>query len=224
MQFKENAEVQTKDGRKVGRIDRVVIDPKTKNVTHMVIKKGFLFTQDKLISVEDVDSTSEAQVVLKKEAAGPDEFPDFEEKHHIPLNNVEFLWKQQREGYARSSVWYYAYPGVAWWGGGIYPEYPKSQFIVKTERNIPPDTVALEEGAKVISADGEHVGNVERIFYEPEEHRVTQLLVSKGMLMREKKLIPTPWVDSVLEEEIRLSVDSELIRDLPVYDVDPSVD
>jgi sporulation protein YlmC with PRC-barrel domain len=30
MDFKENAEVLTSEGKKVGRIDRVVVDPQTK--------------------------------------------------------------------------------------------------------------------------------------------------------------------------------------------------
>jgi len=39
MQFKENAEVVTSSGDKVGRIDRVVIDPKSNELTHLVVKK-----------------------------------------------------------------------------------------------------------------------------------------------------------------------------------------
>jgi sporulation protein YlmC with PRC-barrel domain len=46
MQFKENAEVFTSTGEKDGRIDRVVIDPNSNELTHLVVKKGFLFTKD----------------------------------------------------------------------------------------------------------------------------------------------------------------------------------
>ena len=46
MQFKENARVITAGGQKVGRIDRVVLDPKSKELTHLVVKKGFLFTRE----------------------------------------------------------------------------------------------------------------------------------------------------------------------------------
>ena len=38
MKFKENAEVLTSTGDMVGRIDRVVIDPKSNEVTHLVVK------------------------------------------------------------------------------------------------------------------------------------------------------------------------------------------
>ena len=218
MQFKENAEVLTSEGRKVGRIDRVVIEPKTKTATHLVVKKGILFTRDKVIPMDDVDSADEDRVVLKKGADKPDEFPNFEETHHIPVDHVKSFRLHRQDWAARQSIWHHPQPGIGWWGEVTYPRYPKPEFTVQTERNIPPGTVALEEGAKVVGADDEAVGRVERVFTEPEEHRATHLLVSKGMLVEEKKLIPTLWVDSVFEDEIRLSVESDLIKDLPVYD------
>jgi sporulation protein YlmC with PRC-barrel domain len=39
MQFKNNAEVFTSNGQEVGRINRVVLDPVTKEVTHVIIPK-----------------------------------------------------------------------------------------------------------------------------------------------------------------------------------------
>lgn len=224
MQFKENAEVLTSDGRKVGRIDRVVIDPKTKMVTHLVVKKGFLFTRDKVVPLDDVGSTTEEQVILNKKAGKQTEFLDFEETHHVPVEYIDSFRKQGQEGYARPLVWHYPNPGIGWWGEEVYPRYPRPQYIVKTEQNVPPGTVPLQEGAKVVSANGDHVGDVERIFADPEEHRATHLLISKGMLLKEKKLIPTPWVDSVFENEVRLAVESDLIRGLPVYDLDLSAE
>ena len=41
MPFSHGASVFSTQGKEVGRIDRVMIDPKTKKVTHIVIRKGF---------------------------------------------------------------------------------------------------------------------------------------------------------------------------------------
>jgi uncharacterized protein YrrD len=220
MQFRENAKVVTKDGDKVGRIDRVVIDPETKTVTHLVVKKGFLFTKDKVVSVKDIDTTVGEQVILKN-VDKPDDLPDFEETRHVPLDNVEPYRKQQGKGYARPIMWYHAHPGIGWWGEGLYPRYSRPEYAIKTELNIPENTVALEEGAKVVSVDGEQVGDVERVFTEPEEHRATHILISKGIALKEKRLIPTRWVESVSEGEIRLSVESDIIQSLSAQDIDP---
>ena len=40
MQFKENTHVYTAGGQDVGKIKRVVVDPNTKDLTHLVVQKG----------------------------------------------------------------------------------------------------------------------------------------------------------------------------------------
>jgi uncharacterized protein YrrD len=87
MQFRDNAEVQTNDGQKVGRIDRVVIDPNSKEVTHLVVQKGFLFTKDKVVPIDEVVTGSEERVVLDSKRESPDDYPDFEETHYIPARD-----------------------------------------------------------------------------------------------------------------------------------------
>jgi hypothetical protein len=95
--------------------------------------------------------------------------------------------------------------------------YPICPYVVKTERQIPEGTVALEEGAKVIGSDGEHVGNIERIFTDSQENRATHLLIEEGFILKEKKLVPTNWINLVFEDEVHLSVGSEHVDSLPEY-------
>ena len=44
-----------------------------------------------------------------------------------------------------------------------------------------------EEGAEVISADGEHVGNIEQIYVDPESNYATHVLISQGLILTDKK-------------------------------------
>jgi len=214
MQFKEKADVVSWDGQKVGQVDRVVLDPKSFEVTHLVVKKGFLFTQDKVIPIDRVETTRDDRVELRKGSEAPGELPDFEETHHILVEHVA-SFKQRRPEYARPFIWYGPLGGVPWRGENVYPGYPRPSFVKRTEQNIPDGTTPLEEGAKVVSKNGEHVGDVTRIYTEPEEQRVTHFLISKGLLSKEKKLIPTHWVDNVFEDKVHLSVESDLIAHLP---------
>jgi len=52
MQFRENADVFTPAGEKIGRLDRVVIDPGSFEVTHIVTQKGL--QQENLFNVRFV--------------------------------------------------------------------------------------------------------------------------------------------------------------------------
>jgi uncharacterized protein YrrD len=214
MHFKEHADVLASNGEKIGRIHRVVVDPGTGAVTHLVVKKGLLLAKDKVVPVDQVETADEDHVLLKKGMDNPDEFPDFEETHHVPIGGIEDFQEREAE-HARRMIWYHTETGIPWWGPGSYPGLPKPLFVKKTERNVPRGEVALEEGAKVIDAQGEPVGDVEDIYAEPVEHRVTHILVSSGTFSKEKKLIPTAWVKDIFEDSVRLSAEKKIIENLP---------
>jgi uncharacterized protein YrrD len=216
VQFKENAEVVTSDGQKVGKIDRVVFDPKSNELTHLVVQKGFLFTEDKVVPLNFVESAIEERVVLKEGQLDLDEFPNFEEAHYVPVEEAGGSEQRAHDGLDRLA-WYYPVPGSAWWRQRSLanPGISKPPYVRKTEVNIPEGTVALEEGAKVVSSEGEHVGNIERVYADEEEQRVTHLLISKGLISKSRKLIPSMWVDSVREDEVRLSISERFVEKLP---------
>jgi uncharacterized protein YrrD len=216
MHFKENAEVVTSEGNKVGQVDRVVIDPGSKKLTHLVVKKGLLFTEDKVIPLDLVETATEDRIVLKEGPRDPDDFPDFEETHFIPVKETESFETRGKEGLS-ALAWYYPFPGGAWWHTrmGAYPGYAKPPYVRRTELNIPEGTVPLEEGAKVVGKEGEHVGDIERVYVDDEEQRVTHLLISKGLISKSQKLIPSMWVESVREDEVRLSIGERFVEKLP---------
>ena len=218
MQFQENAEVKTSDGRRVGRIDRVVINPRTNELTHLVVKKGLLLKKDKVIPLDRVEIASEEGVVLKSEKGDPDQFPEFEETHYIPLES-DPTGGLRGKGPAGKLAWYYPMPRGAWWRleMGTYPGYPDPPYVRRTDRNIPEGNVPLEEGAEVLSKDDKHIGDVERVFVDDDEQRVTHLLVSKGLLSKTSRLIPSMWVNTVTEERVRLDVDEAFVDKLPQF-------
>ena len=47
MQIKRNARVVTADGRDVGHVERVVIDPGTRDLSHLIVSRGRLFKEDR---------------------------------------------------------------------------------------------------------------------------------------------------------------------------------
>ena len=103
---------------------------------------------------------------------------------------------------------------------GSHPVFPQPRYVARTARNIPDDTVPLEEGSKVYSSEGDHVGDVVQVYAEDKEQRVTHLLIAQGLISKSRKLIPTMWVEQVYEDEIRLSISKEFIESLPEYKQD----
>ena len=208
MQFNQNGSVFTADGKEAGRIARVVIDPQTNEVTHLVIRKGFLFTSDKVVPVEQVTVGPEGQVALQLESQGLADLPDFAETQYVTAENE----KGSDSPYAVFS--YPPYPGGTPLLGNFTPKILK-----ETHLNIPPKTIALKEGAKVVSRDDKDVGHVEQVLTSPPADRVTHFLISKGLLVKEKRLIPVEWVDRLEEGTVYLAVQSSIVEKLPAIEL-----
>jgi uncharacterized protein YrrD len=211
----------TKDGHKAGHLERVVIDPRSKEVTHLIVGRGFLLAEDKVVPIDWVSSTDSETVRLARNQEAVDQLPDFEQLHYIQLSEQDEQ-VQALEGTAEPLYWYppLVPTSGAYAGQFEYPmavPYPERFGVPVLDQNIPEDAVPLKEGARVVSKLGDHVGSVERVFLEPEHDHVTHLLISKGVLLKERKLIPATWIDEILEDEVRLAVGSNLIEQVPDY-------
>jgi uncharacterized protein YrrD len=215
MELKEGTEVFTSSGEQVGKINRFVLDPATNEVTHIVVQKGWLLPEDKVVPIAMISTATEERVVLNKDIGNFDQLPAFEETHFVELTEADMI----PAGYPtyRYAPAYYWYPPSGYIGypafGAEYYDWPP----VAITRNIPADTVPLKEGADVMSSDDQHVGDVERVFVDSESHRATHFLISQGLLLKERKLVPTHWVRSVEEDKVFLWVPSRLLERLPDY-------
>lgn len=207
MQLQKNATVLSADGESIGHIDRVVLNPETKVVTHLVVNKGNLFkSDDKVMPIDLVAETNEAQIVLREEAGTLRSFPPFEERHIVDTEADVEKGSSEPEG----PPIVFGAPGVGVTLGPTSGE----KFTTQIEQNIPDGTVAMKEGAKVITSEGKRVGNVERVIADAPEERATHLLVSTGLFAKETKMIPITWVKLWGEDEVQLRVQKDAIEEL----------
>ena len=63
MEFKDGASVYTSDIKVTASLDRVDIDPDTKEITYIVIQKGFLTKEDIDIRLDNVASATQEKVL-----------------------------------------------------------------------------------------------------------------------------------------------------------------
>src|SRR5215207_571867 len=215
MELKEGTSVFTPGGKEVGKVNRFVLDPRTNEVSHIVVQKGWLLPEDKVLPMGMISTATEEQVVLNQEMDDLDQFPPFEETHYVELTKSD-VSPTDPATYQHAPA-YYWYPPSGYIGHlGFGPDY-YGWPPVETTRNIPADTIPLKEGADVMSLDGEHVGDVERLFVDKESNKATHFLVSAGLLFKERKLIPAHWVRTVEEDKIHLGVPSKVLERLPAY-------
>lgn len=220
VELKEGMNVETADGRELGRINRFVLNPQTNEVTHIVVEKGLLLPEDKVVPFEMVRSTEEDKVILREDIADFDELPPFEESYYIEADERSLSTDRASHEPApyRTAPGYYWYPPHGYLGFPAYGLASYSWPRAETVQNIPPDTVPLKEGTNVMSSDGRHVGEVARLLVETGSNKATHFLISQGTFFPDHKMIPVIWIRSVTEEEVHLSVTSGLLKRLPSYE------
>jgi len=216
MQFKDGASVYTNDGERVGSIERVVIEPKSKEVTHLIVEKGFLFTEDKVVPMSLVGPATEDKVTLRKGAGDLEKLPNFEESYYVSTETDPAAHPPNQMIPGIGSIYWYPPVGLKR-NSGIFDSGTAATYIEETIQNIPPDTVALKEGARVITLDKKHVGDIEEIFTDVAEDKFTHILISQGLFLKEKKLVPVTWIGNIKEGEVHLLVSSQLVNNLPEY-------
>lgn len=242
MQFKKDAPVYTADEQQVGAIERVVLDPQTNEVSHLVIRQGWLFTEDKVAPIEFVDTATAERIQLRSGIKNLDQLPQFEEVYYIPYdeNTAQATTTPQdapldadtattgTEDKATTTTYttvtdafsLYGYPplGLAWPEHDLgYYGYLDELYTVKVKRHIPTGAVAIKEGATVVDSQGERVGSVKRIFTNEETGQVTHLLIAEGWLFKEERLLPFDWVRTVGEDEVQLYVKTDVLNRLPAH-------
>ncbi len=130
--------------------------------------------------------------------------PPFVIEHYVPVNAADTRHgKSTDETYVSATPMFYSYPA------------PERYLISEEKRTIPDELTALKEGAPVISADHERVGAIERVITHPDTGQVTHFVIAKGLLLKERKLIPIRWVKMLGEDEVDLFVGTRQIKDLP---------
>src|SRR5215208_4171535 len=153
VQFHQDAAVVTASSHEVGSLERVVFSPESKMITHIVVRTGGLLDKvEKVIPIDLVAGVTEDQVRLRAEVGDLDSFPPLEEQSVV--DKKAGLDLPPASGSATRGLIGSPEPDVP------YVPALGEEYVTQTKQNIPPETVALKEGAKVISAEGKHVGKV----------------------------------------------------------------
>lgn len=209
MRFVEGMDVFTAQGEKIGALKRVVIDARTHDVTDIVVARGMLAGEQKVIPVGLVDRQEENWIRLRETNQGVDDFLDFKTTHYVAVDHVDEPYEN-----IQASLWYP--PTNLQTASGMIPDVAPSE-VLREESSIPEGRIVISRGAEVYSADDTHIGDVEEVITDVRSNQLTHFVVGKGFLLREHKLVPAPWVDHIADENVYLAVEVQLFERLPDY-------
>jgi sporulation protein YlmC with PRC-barrel domain len=173
-----------------GKVSRVIIDPATETVTHLVIQPKHRLGVGRLVPLDLVDAAA-GDIRLR---CTVEEFGQLE-----PAQEAELV----------DDV-----TGGLGVGSLAAPVGVTSAMPVILEDVVPLGEAEVDRGEPVHALDGE-IGRVQGFLVDADDHRVTHVLLEEGHLWGRKKVsIPVSAVTGV-ENGIWLSLTKKQVEDLP---------
>ena len=173
-----------------GKLSRVIIDPATETVTHLVIEPKHRLGVGRLVPLDLVDSAA-GDIRLR---CTVEEFGQLEAAQETEL--IEDVTGSLGPGALNTAM-------------GVTSPVP-----IMVEDVVPLGEAGVNRGEPVHALDGE-IGRVQGFLVDPEDHRVTHVLLEEGHLWGRKEVsIPISAVTGV-ENGIQLSLTKKQVEDLP---------
>jgi sporulation protein YlmC with PRC-barrel domain len=206
-QFTIGADVSCTDGI-CGEVIRVVVDPISRTVTHLVVEPKHRVGLGRLVPLELVDATT-GEIRLRCTMAAFEKLDHAEETQFLPGSSAF-------AGYGVGQVFSWPYYGL----GGIMGLGMGSATPPLIVDKVPLGEVAVRRGEQVHATDGE-IGQVQGLVIDPGDHHVTHVLLQEGHLWGRKEVaIPIGAVTGV-DDGIRLNITKHEVQELPPVEVDP---
>lgn len=193
MDIPMDAEVFCTDGF-CGRSTRVVLKPKTEEVTHLVVKEKESPHKELLIPVTVVTATTPDSINLSLTRGKLAQLQPFIETEYVKVN-------------------------IPRYAGGVYSLagdfYSEPEVLPARHELTPAGELAVRQGARVEATDG-RVGRVDEFIVDPVTERVTHLVMRQGHLWGKRDVaIPVSAIDHLEENTIYLKLDKDRVGALP---------
>ena len=221
MPFLENlrhgAHVESADGKDVGRLHSVVVDPRDNEVTHIIVNAGPHFPEPgfgapELINVpiEQMEDAGEEKVVLRSSRDEFRKLPQWVERDFTPAVAKEPEGK--RPNYAHQL-----------WDTGA--ALAASFASLLTGIAVPAEMVKKASFEREILNDAPvwrlephtHVGDIERVLVDEDTDEIKELVIRRGAFFGEDVVLPMEYVTEIQDGVVHVQLTDEELRGLQTY-------
>jgi sporulation protein YlmC with PRC-barrel domain len=204
-----------------GQLQRVVIDPVARALTHLVVEPKHRPGTGHLVPIDLADVVA-GDIQLRCTTEEFDALDDAEDTQFLPGADGAFNYEQDQ-----MLTWpYYALGsggigmgGMGMGGVGLGMGGMDLGPRAITHDRVPTGQIQVRRGEHVHATDGE-IGKVQGLVVDPSDHHVTHVLLDEGHLWGAKTVaIPIAAVTTIVDG-VRLSLSKDQVRDLPGLDID----
>jgi sporulation protein YlmC with PRC-barrel domain len=206
-EFTIGADASCSDGPG-GKVSRLVVDPETQAVTHLVVEPKHRAGGGRLVPLDLIDATA-GEIKLRCTTAEFDKLDPAEEQQLLTGGGGFRVYNPDLGTMSGSG------------GASLNMSYlsPGDGRQVTTHDAVPRGEVDVRRGEPVYATDGE-IGRIQGLIIDPGSHHVTHVLLEEGHLWGRKEVaIPISAVTRV-GDTIRLNIGKQEVQNLPPVDID----
>lgn len=205
--------VYTNDTQDIGTVDRLILDPDQGIVRAAVVRKGFLLHDDVEVPADLLTADSNGDAHIPYSSAEINRLPRFYEGSYVtpPADYLPpmaypptaFYWPV---GYGLGTAPLETMPAAGMdtrtWTGASDADREVGAALQRQDL----ENAVIGEGSEVFGRDGEKVGTVHELTFNPSNSELTGLVVHKGLLFGKDTALPASLIESVDDGAVYLKV------------------
>jgi sporulation protein YlmC with PRC-barrel domain len=185
-------------GRNCGRSTHIVLNPVTKEITHLVVKQRAFPRTERLVPIALMVESTPRMIRLRCDAPDLDAMDEFIETEFIRFEEPHMVG-------GPFMMWPYT--------------YTTEEYIPHDYERIPVGELAIRRGARVVARDGK-AGRVDEFVVDQSSEHITHLVMREGNLWGQHDVtIPVSYIARIDGDAVYLNIDKASIAALPVVPI-----
>lgn len=195
MDFHIGSAILDRDGKRLGTLTHVIVDPRTKQVVEIVLAEGGLIGRDLIVPAGAVNTADAESVKVELDHDQLDKLQSFAVTHY---STPSFDAGDYPAGALIA-------PGMAPVGAAAGLETIGMMPIVEVTEQIPEGDIDIEPGTEVWANDGK-IGTIRDVMVDEQTRRVTSFVIEKGFWFHSDLEIMLDQVATIGAERVTLKV------------------
>ncbi|HVL23952.1 MAG TPA: PRC-barrel domain-containing protein [Thermomicrobiales bacterium] len=219
------AKVLTSDGKRIGDVDRIVVDGRTNQLVYLVVDKG-MFAEGRLVAIDKVVSSDEHGVKLSIHSDEATKLPVFDKEVFLQARGPMGFGDPSGgvlnvQGAGNQWMVYGSSAGQMPRAGSssLYRAAPVGNVSFQEVSSISESDLTISEGTHVVDSEGKTVGRVDEVFFD-DERKISGFLVRAGRVFHHDLRVPRTWIDSITPDTIRLTITKDFATHHGASDAD----
>ncbi len=191
---------------KCGKLRRLIVDPDNKMITDLVVQRGLLRTDDRVVPVSLVDRATEDYVMLSISEQELENCPEYRSYDYDIVGE-----KSGERAVSSSSMSTY----VSTFGPVMTRGYMPVIYRQRVHKNIEPGQEVITRGTPVHNRR-DKIGKIDQMLADAKSGRLTHLVIDPG-IFSDSIVLPISAAEQIDREGILMEIETDQLDQFPTY-------